>query len=142
MNPLNSTDLNALVFHYLNESGFTEAAFSFEDEAGLKKSPIDGNKIPPGSLAKFECDSSVNDDLSFVQPLDLITMELVELLRTIKEKKAEIQRQREKDGGKSMGFGRAQQLKRQRGNEKVKQGNDGRPEKDKERKPKKRELVK
>ncbi|KAI3922385.1 hypothetical protein MKX01_006074 [Papaver californicum] len=96
MSPLNSTELNALVFRYLTESGFTHAAFALGYEAGLSKSPFDGNLNPPGSLVKIvqkglqyvelevnqiECDSSVNDDFSFIQPLDLITKELPELLK-------------------------------------------------------------
>ncbi|KAI3902464.1 hypothetical protein MKW92_008964 [Papaver armeniacum] len=158
MNPLNSAELNALVFRYLTESGFTHTAFALGYEAGLNKSPIDGNLIPPGSLVKIvqkglqyvelevnameECDSSVDDDFSFIQPLDLITKEVPELLQIVQEKKAKIQRQMEKNGGKFIGFDQEQQLEHQRGNEKVKQGIGGRPEKDKERKPKKKKLVK
>ncbi|KAI3870171.1 hypothetical protein MKW92_040702 [Papaver armeniacum] len=173
MNPLNSAELNALVFRYLTESGFTHTAFALGYEAGLNKSPIDGNLIPPGSLVKIvqkglqyvelevnamefvfyllDADGcllfrSVIQVLmtifSFIQPLDLITKEVPELLQIVQEKKAKIQRQMEKNGGKFIGFDQEQQLEHQRGNEKVKQGIGGRPEKDKERKPKKKKLVK
>ncbi|MCL7030475.1 hypothetical protein MKW94_017631 [Papaver nudicaule] len=158
MNPLNSTEMNALVFRYLTESGFTHAAFALGYEAGINKSPIDGSLIPPGSLVKIvqkglqyvelevneieETDSSVNDDFAFLQPMDVITKQFPELLEIIKEKKAKIQRQREKNGGKSMGLDIEQQLELQRGNERVNQENDERPEKDKGRKPRKKKLVK
>lgn len=33
--------------------GFTHSAFALGYEAGICKSPIDGNLVPPGALVKF-----------------------------------------------------------------------------------------
>lgn len=75
---INSTELNYLVFRYLHESGpfrflfyyplslavslklvsligigFTHSAYAFGFEAGINKSTIDGNLVPPGALVTF-----------------------------------------------------------------------------------------
>lgn len=34
-------------------AGFTHAAFTLGYEAGINKSNIDGNMVPPGALVKF-----------------------------------------------------------------------------------------
>ncbi|PKA49771.1 hypothetical protein AXF42_Ash004312 [Apostasia shenzhenica] len=94
---------------------FTHSAFALGYEAGINKSNIDGNLIPPGALVTFVqkglqyveleanlenvCVSeSVNDgddDFSFLQPLDLITKDVDELRRIIKEKKEKIEKERD-----------------------------------------------
>uniref|UniRef100_A0A803RCG4 LisH domain-containing protein n=1 Tax=Cannabis sativa TaxID=3483 RepID=A0A803RCG4_CANSA len=50
---ITSVELNYLVFRYLQESGFTHSAFALGYEAGINKSPIDGNLVPPGALITF-----------------------------------------------------------------------------------------
>nr|GME00240.1 F-box-like/WD repeat-containing protein TBL1XR1 isoform X1 [Ipomoea batatas] len=50
---ITSEDLNYLIFRYLHESGFTHTAFALGYEAGIHKSTIDGNLVPPGALVKF-----------------------------------------------------------------------------------------
>ncbi|KAL5559111.1 hypothetical protein UlMin_035322 [Ulmus minor] len=106
---ITSAELNYLVFRYLQESGFTHSAFAFGYEAGINRSPIDGNLVPPGALVTFvqkglqyleleanlgSNDADVDDDFSFLQPLDLITKDAYELQRIIKEKKENLQKDR------------------------------------------------
>ncbi|GKU94831.1 hypothetical protein SLEP1_g8268 [Rubroshorea leprosula] len=112
MTSITSADLNYLVFRYLQESGFTHSAFTLGYEAGINKSTIDGNLIPPGALITFvqkglqylemEANSSnsnadMDEDFSFLQPLDLITKDVYELQQLIKEKRKNIQKDRDKD---------------------------------------------
>ncbi|KAA8528484.1 hypothetical protein F0562_035839 [Nyssa sinensis] len=110
-----STELNYLVFRYLHESGFTHSAFALGYEAGINKSTIDGNLVPPGALVTFvqkgiqylelEANSSSSDvdmdeDFSFLQPLDLITKDVYELHKIIKEKKENLQKDRHREKNK------------------------------------------
>ncbi|MCL7045260.1 hypothetical protein MKW94_018555 [Papaver nudicaule] len=109
---LTSVELNYLVFRYLNESGFTHAAFALGYEAGINRSPIDGNLVPPAALVTFvqkglqyleleanlcNGDADSDEDFSFLQPLDLITKDVNELRQIIKEKKGNLQKQQRKD---------------------------------------------
>ncbi|KAG9160933.1 hypothetical protein Leryth_008742 [Lithospermum erythrorhizon] len=102
MAPLTSSDLNYLVYRYLHESGFTHAAFCLGYEAGLLKTTIDANLVPPGALVTFvqkgiqyleleansiNDDADVEADFQFLQPLDLITKNVSELQKIIKERK-------------------------------------------------------
>ncbi|KAD4585694.1 hypothetical protein E3N88_23295 [Mikania micrantha] len=113
---MNSHELNYLVYRYLHESGFTHTAFTFGYEAALSKSTIDGNLVPPGALITFvqkgiqylelEANLSTNasdidEDFSFIQPIDLITKNVYELQQMIKEKKqnAHKAKKREKSKG-------------------------------------------
>ncbi|XP_076918869.1 WD40 repeat-containing protein HOS15-like isoform X1 [Bidens hawaiensis] len=104
---MNSQELNYLVYHYLHESGFTHTAFTLGYEAALNKSTLDGNVIPPGALVTFvqkgiqyleleanlSCnDSDIDEDFSFIQPIDLITKDVYELQQMIKEKKQTAQK--------------------------------------------------
>ncbi|KAJ6907600.1 hypothetical protein NC651_018123 [Populus alba x Populus x berolinensis] len=88
MTSITSVELNYLVFRYLQESGFTHSAFVLGYEAGINKCTIDGNMVPPGALITFvqkglqylemeanlsNSDADVDEDFSFLQPLDLIT---------------------------------------------------------------------
>ncbi|KAM0937803.1 putative transcription factor WD40-like family [Dioscorea sansibarensis] len=103
---ITSQELNFLVFRYLQESGFTHAAFTLGYEAGINRSNIDGNLIPPGALVTFlqkglqyieleanleSNDAAVDSDFSFLQPLDLITKDVPELQQIIKERKEQLQ---------------------------------------------------
>ncbi|KAK6160643.1 hypothetical protein DH2020_004024 [Rehmannia glutinosa] len=108
---ITSAELNYLIFRYLNESGFTHSAFALGYEAGINKSTINGNLVPPGALVTFiqkgiqylELEANVsNDDLDtdedfqLLHPLDLITKDVDELRKIIKEKKESIQRDKSK----------------------------------------------
>ncbi|KAK6115968.1 hypothetical protein DH2020_008237 [Rehmannia glutinosa] len=65
---ITSAELNYLIFRYLNESAllsrgnwkclnrrawFTHSAFTLGYEAGINRSTIDGNLVPPGALVTF-----------------------------------------------------------------------------------------
>ncbi|CAA2986253.1 WD40 repeat-containing HOS15-like [Olea europaea subsp. europaea] len=113
MASITSVELNYILFRYLQESGFTHTAFVFGYEAGINKSPIDGNLVPPGALIRFvqkgfqylemeanlsNAETDVDEDFSFLQPLDLITKDVNELQKIIKEKK----KNREEARGKEL----------------------------------------
>lgn len=53
MAAITSDELNFLVFRYLQESGFTHAAFTLGYEACLSRTSINGNDVPPGALVSF-----------------------------------------------------------------------------------------
>ncbi|XP_077225009.1 WD-40 repeat family protein [Tasmannia lanceolata] len=142
MASITSVELNYLVFRYLQESGFTHAAFALGYEAGINKSPIDGNLVPPGALITFvqkglqyleleanlsNNESDVDDDFSFLQPMDLITKDVYALRQIIKEKKENVQKEREKEKEKHKECDRDQE--RERGRERERE----RPEREKER---------
>ncbi|XP_020698169.1 WD40 repeat-containing protein HOS15 [Dendrobium catenatum] len=110
LSAITSNELNFLVFRYLQESGFTHAAFALGYEAGINKTSIDGNMIPPGALITFvqkglqyiELEANLesdklegDDDFSFLQPLDLITKDVSELQRIMKDKKQNLLKERE-----------------------------------------------
>ncbi|KAF3446592.1 hypothetical protein FNV43_RR11772 [Rhamnella rubrinervis] len=99
------------------DEGFTHSAFAFGYEAGINKSTIDGNLVPPGALVTFvqkglqylELEANLtgsdgdmeDDDFSFLQPLDLITKDASELQKIIKEKKENLQKDRVETNEKS-----------------------------------------
>ncbi|XP_016507207.1 WD40 repeat-containing protein HOS15 isoform X1 [Nicotiana tabacum] len=102
---ITSSELNYLVFRYLQESGFTHSAFALGYEAGINKSTIDGNLVPPGALVTFlqkgiqyleleanlsNDDTDMDEDFQFLQPIDLITKDVYELQKIIKEKKEKL----------------------------------------------------
>ncbi|XVF61273.1 hypothetical protein PTKIN_Ptkin08bG0117100 [Pterospermum kingtungense] len=112
MTSITSVELNYLVFRYLQESGFTHSAFTLGYEAGINKCTIDGNLIPPGALITFvqkglqylemEANLSNNDvemdeDFSFLHPLDIITKDVNQLRQMIKERRKNIQKDRDKN---------------------------------------------
>ncbi|XXG57012.1 hypothetical protein AAC387_Pa03g4282 [Persea americana] len=151
MSSITSNELNYLVFRYLQESGFTHSAFALGYEAGINKSNIDGNLVPPGALVTFVqkglqyleleanvsiSETDVDDDFSFLQPLDLITKDVYELRQIIKEKKENIQKEREKNKEKDMECDR--EPERERGREKERE----RQEKEKERQERDKEREK
>ncbi|KAI4327394.1 hypothetical protein L6164_019863 [Bauhinia variegata] len=112
MTSVTSVELNYLVFRYLQESGFTHSAFAFGYEAGINKCPIDGNLVPPGALITFvqkglqylemeanlsNCDTDLDEDFSFLQPLDLITKDVHELRQMVNERRKKLRKDRNKD---------------------------------------------
>nr|XP_043636512.1 WD40 repeat-containing protein HOS15 isoform X2 [Erigeron canadensis] len=112
---INSQELNYLVYRYLHESGFTHTAFTLGYEAALNKSSIDGNVVPPGALVTFvqkgiqyleleaniTCsDTDMDEDFSFIQPIDLITKDVYELQQMIKEKKQGLQKGKSREKNK------------------------------------------
>ncbi|KAI7726008.1 hypothetical protein M8C21_006510 [Ambrosia artemisiifolia] len=112
---MNSQELNYLVYRYLHESGFTHTAFTLGYEAALNKSTIDGNLVPPGALVTFvqkgiqyleleanlSCnDSDIDEDFSFIQPIDLITKNVYELQQMINEKKQNAQKAKNREKNK------------------------------------------
>ncbi|XP_052201687.1 WD40 repeat-containing protein HOS15-like [Diospyros lotus] len=152
---LTSAELNYLIFRYLHESGFTHSAFSLGYEAGIDKSSIDGNLVPPGALVTFvqkgiqyleleastRCsDAEIDEDFSFLQPLDLITKDVYELQKIIKERKSKLQQDSHKEKEKGNEFDRENQRDHAQEREKEKQLKEkererdrGKLEKDKER---------
>ncbi|XP_047156828.1 WD40 repeat-containing protein HOS15-like isoform X2 [Vigna umbellata] len=112
MASISAAELNFLVFRYLQESGFTHAAFTFGYEAGINKSSIDGNLVPQGALVTFvqkglqyfemeanlsNCDADLEEDFSFLQPLDIITKDVHELRQIISERRKKLQKERKKE---------------------------------------------
>lgn len=115
MASITSVELNFLVFRYLQESGFTHSAFALGYEAGINKCPIDGNLVPPGALITFvqkglqylemeanlsNSDADVDEDFSFLQPMDLITKDVNDLRRLVKERRRSLRKDREKESEK------------------------------------------
>ncbi|PPD75340.1 hypothetical protein GOBAR_DD27739 [Gossypium barbadense] len=116
MTSITSIELNYLVFRYLQESGFTHSAFTLGYEAGINKCTIDGNLIPPGALITFvqkglqylemEANMSNNDvemdeDFSFLQPLDIITKDHEAERGRVREKERHEKEEREKEREKA-----------------------------------------
>ncbi|KAK6125300.1 hypothetical protein DH2020_040962 [Rehmannia glutinosa] len=76
-------------------------AFLFLLMAGLNESPIGGNLVPPGTLVKLtqkglmytEMEANLSDaknddeDFTFLKPMDLITKDVDELRKIVKDKK-------------------------------------------------------
>lgn len=148
MASMSSVELNYLVFRYLQESGFSHTAFAFGYEAGISKSPIDGNLVPPEALVKFvqkgvqymemeanltNADVDEDEDFSLLQPLDLIRKDVNELHKIIKDRKKNQQEADRGREGESMrmedkdkdGNNMEKQAKeRERGNEKDRVEND------------------
>lgn len=113
---ITSTELNYLVFRYLHESGFTHSAFAFGYEAGIDKCKSDDNMVPPGALVTFiqkgiqyleleanlsGSDADMDEEFSFLQPLDLITKDPNELHNIVKSKKENL-RQHKFETNKTM----------------------------------------
>ncbi|PHT66899.1 hypothetical protein T459_31324 [Capsicum annuum] len=80
----------------------THSAFALGYEAGINKSTVDGNLVPPSCLITFvqkriqyleleetasNDDTDMDEDFQFLQPIDLITTDVYELHKIIKEKK-------------------------------------------------------
>ncbi|KAE9614268.1 putative transcription factor WD40-like family [Lupinus albus] len=112
MTSITSVELNFMVFRYLHESGFLHSAFTFGYEAGIDKSPIDGNSVPPGALVSFvqkglqyfemeanlnNSDADLEEDFLFLKPMDLITKDVDQLRQLINERRKN--RQKDKNKG-------------------------------------------
>nr|KYP35788.1 F-box-like/WD repeat-containing protein TBL1XR1-B [Cajanus cajan] len=97
---------------YITTAGFTHAAFTFGYEAGINKCSIDGNLVPPHALVTFvqkglqyfemeanlsNCDADLEEDFSFLQPLDLITKDVHELRQMISERRKKLLKERKKE---------------------------------------------
>ncbi|ETV76106.1 hypothetical protein, variant 1 [Aphanomyces astaci] len=50
---ITSDEVNFLVYRYLQESGFSHAAFTFAYESQLAKSSVISTEVPPGALISF-----------------------------------------------------------------------------------------
>ncbi|KNA08380.1 hypothetical protein SOVF_163130 [Spinacia oleracea] len=115
MTSITSVELNYMIFRYLQESGFTHSAFALGYEAGINKCPIDGNLVPPSALITFvqkglqylemeanlnNSDADMDEDFSFIQPMDLITKDVNELRRMVKEKRRSSRKDKEKESEK------------------------------------------
>ncbi|WJX95111.1 WD40 repeat-containing protein hos15 [Trifolium repens] len=142
MASITSVELNFLIFRYLTESGFTHSAYTFGNEAAINKCPIDGNLVPPGALVTFvqkglqyfemeanlsNCDAEVDEDFSFLQPLDLITKNVHELRQMVSEKRKKLQKERNKELEKE------HEAERGRAREKERHQREKEVEKDRER---------
>lgn len=151
MTSITSVELNYLVFRYLQESGFIHSAFALGYEAGINKCSIDGNLVPPGALITFvqkglqylemeanltNSDADMDEDFSFLQPLDLITKDVHELRQIIRDKRRNLQRDREKDRDKEPD----REIEGDRGRVREKEKHE--KEKDRENREKEREKVK
>ncbi|KAK1322858.1 Guanine nucleotide-binding protein subunit beta [Acorus calamus] len=112
---LTSVELNYMIFRYLQESGFLHSAFVFGYEAGINKSPVDGDLVPPLALVKFvqkglqfleleanlsSDEDDVADDFSFIEPFDLITKSVDELRKIVNERKTKFREEQKKNNGK------------------------------------------
>ncbi|KAF7817460.1 WD40 repeat-containing protein HOS15-like isoform X1 [Senna tora] len=127
MIPITSVELNYIVFRYLHESGFTHSAFTFGYEAGIDKTTIDGNLVPPGALVTFiqkgiqyieleanlsgdlkligvQSDVDTDEDFSYLQPLDLITKDPYELHNIVKAKKENLRQNKSEANNKVNDF--------------------------------------
>ncbi|KAG7027035.1 WD40 repeat-containing protein HOS15 [Cucurbita argyrosperma subsp. argyrosperma] len=127
MTSITSVELNYLVFRYLQESGFIHSAFALGYEAGINKCPIDGNLVPPAALItvvqkglqylEMEANLSNNDtdldeNFSFLQPLDLITKDVHELRQIIKDKRKSLLKDKDVDKELESERGRAREKER------------------------------
>ncbi|KAK7367584.1 hypothetical protein VNO80_09599 [Phaseolus coccineus] len=121
MSTITSVELNYIVFRYLHESGFTHTAFAFGNEAGINKSSIDGTLVPIGALIRLvqkglqylemeanlsNCDMNLDEDFSFLQPLDLITKDVHELGKMVNERRKKLHKDRNKESEKEHEGGR------------------------------------
>ncbi|GER25536.1 WD-40 repeat family protein [Striga asiatica] len=163
---ITSAELNYLIFRYLNESGFTHSAFALGYEAGINKSTIDGNLVPPGALVTFiqkgiqylELEANLSsdnldtdEDFQFLHPLDLITKDFDELRKIIKEKKENIQRDKSKGKEKEniengLGHGKGSLVEKDKelgkGKDNERQQRDREKERDRDRMEKEKEREK
>ncbi|KAL3840449.1 hypothetical protein ACJIZ3_025040 [Penstemon smallii] len=152
---ITSAELNYLIFRYLNESGFTHSAFALGYEAGINKSTIDGNLVPPGALVTFiqkgiqyleleanlsNDDLGTDEDFQFLNPLDLITKDVNELQKIIKEKKESIQKEKSKgkekeniENGQEHDHGLAMEKEKELAKEKENEKQQREKEKDRDR---------
>ncbi|ESW28748.1 hypothetical protein PHAVU_002G014600 [Phaseolus vulgaris] len=121
MSTITSVELNYIVFRYLHESGFIHTAFAFGNEAGINKISIDGTLVPIGALIRLvqkglqylemeanlsNCDINLDEDFSFLQPLELITKDVHELGKMVNERRKKLHKDRNKKSEKEHEGGR------------------------------------
>ncbi|CAA0839972.1 WD-40 repeat family protein [Striga hermonthica] len=147
---------------------FTHSAFALGYEAGINKSTIDGNLVPPGALVTFiqkgiqylELEANLSndnldtdEDFQFLHPLDLITKDFDELRKIIKEKKGNIQTDKSKgkekenienglEHGKGSSVGKDKELGKGKDNERQQRDREKERNRDKMEKEKEREKAK
>jgi len=99
---ISSDEVNYLVYRYLQESGFTHAAYTFGYESYIQKTSIAGTDLPPGALISFiqkglqylELEANLNEDgtdvdgnFSMLNSSDLLSKPVEELKNIVKEKR-------------------------------------------------------
>uniref|UniRef100_A0A383WGZ9 LisH domain-containing protein n=1 Tax=Tetradesmus obliquus TaxID=3088 RepID=A0A383WGZ9_TETOB len=98
---LSSTEVNYLIYRYLQESGFHHSAFTFAHESQVHRCDIDPNLVPPGALVTYvqkglqylEAEANIDEngevdaDFALLDPRDIITKDLDELRMLALEKK-------------------------------------------------------
>ncbi|KAF6253035.1 WD40 repeat-like protein [Scenedesmus sp. NREL 46B-D3] len=103
---LSSTEVNYLIYRYLQESGFHHSAFTFAHESQVHRCDINPNLVPPGALVTYiqkglqylEVEANIDDhgevdaDFALLDPRDIITRDLDELRALALEKKESRQR--------------------------------------------------
>ncbi|KAI8030572.1 WD40 repeat-containing protein HOS15 [Camellia lanceoleosa] len=145
--------LASIVGASLTLPGFTHSAFALGYEAGINKCPIDGNLVPPGALITFvqkglqylemeanltcQSETDMDEDFSFLQPLDLITKDVYALQQMIKDKKKSQQKDMDKEFDREHDEGELKHVR-----EREKHDREKEREKDKERTEKDKEKRK
>ncbi|EEH54302.1 uncharacterized protein MICPUCDRAFT_20648, partial [Micromonas pusilla CCMP1545] len=110
---ISSDEVNFLVYRYLQESGFTHAAYTFGYESYVAKTTIaSGTELPPGALVSFiqkglqylELEANLNEDgtdvdsnFSMLTSRDLLSKPVEELKNIVKEKRTMSEADREKE---------------------------------------------
>ncbi|THF98081.1 hypothetical protein TEA_027089 [Camellia sinensis var. sinensis] len=136
---------------YSKTTCFTHSAFALGYEAGINKCPIDGNLVPPGALITFvqkglqylemeanlsNSETDMDEDFSFLQPLDLITKDVYALQQMIKDKKKSQQKDMDKEFDREHDEGERKHVREREKHdrEKEREKDKERTEKDKEKK--------
>ncbi|KAK3145264.1 hypothetical protein QOZ80_4AG0326450 [Eleusine coracana subsp. coracana] len=147
MGVLTSTELNFLVFRYLQESGFIHAAFTLGYEAGIHKGGMDGNEVPPGALITIvqkglqyieleantdETDEESEKDFALLEPLEIITKDVEELQQIVKKRKRE-RAQHEAERVKGKDKERSDKDERRTGGERERDRHDKEKEQEREK---------
>ncbi|KAK9831105.1 hypothetical protein WJX74_003493 [Apatococcus lobatus] len=107
---LTSEELNYLVWRYLQESGFSHAAFALNHESSLSGTKLDVDHVPPGALVSFvqkgiqymEMEANLNDDNDGVEgefarlsAHDIMTNDIPTLKSLLADKKEKLEKDRE-----------------------------------------------
>eukprot|EP00958_Prasinococcus_capsulatus_P014923 scaffold1575_cov352-Prasinococcus_capsulatus_cf.AAC.11 len=125
---LTSDEANYLVYRYLQESGFAHSAFTFGYESFVRNSPIDGNDVPPGALISIiqkglqylELEANLTDtgevdgDFSHITTQELISKEVDELKRLIRDRRANEKQKKQKKDELDKTKGKSSEYKREK----------------------------